>query len=235
MLNYYHLLCIHPTASRSDIQAALDKQQSLGKLPPATLKLAADTLLSPENRQVYDAQLSALPEMNQSYAMAAEDLATANGPMVTKQPLNLVDNAEIHAESQADNIVIYHNIRRPETNSRRFSMVKIKHTIMTSPIIWLLIAVLVFKLIAMATQKSDFDVAEQHCIAAIQQQLTYPNSLHIFAEDDVKRPWKHRRTEYPVTIQYAAQQTFNDTQRYRAECVYNSESQRLTDVRIAPM
>ena len=61
MLNYYHLLCIHPTASRSDIQAALDKQQALGKLPPATLKLAADTLLSPENRQVYDAQLSALP------------------------------------------------------------------------------------------------------------------------------------------------------------------------------
>ena len=43
MLNYYHVLCIAPTASRSDIEAALAKQHALGKLPPATLKLAADT------------------------------------------------------------------------------------------------------------------------------------------------------------------------------------------------
>ena len=75
MLNYYHVLCISPTASRSDIEAALAKQHALGKLPPATLKLAADTLLTPESREVYDAKLASLPEMNQAYALSADDLA----------------------------------------------------------------------------------------------------------------------------------------------------------------
>ena len=231
MLNYYHLLCIHPTASRADIEIALTKQHALGKLPPATLKLVADTLLTPESREVYDAKLASLPEMNQAYALSADDLAL-NTPTTTHP-------AAAHAASNSDepeetdhSITLYDNIRPPETNSRAFSMAKVKHTIMTSPVIWLLFAVLFFKLFSMATQGTDFDVAEEHCIAAIQKQLTYPNSLKITPTEPKEQAWRHRQTEFPVSIHYTAEPMANTTQAYRADCVYDAQNKSLSKIDI---
>ena len=226
MLNYYHLLCIHPTASRADIEIALDKQHALGKLPPATLKLAADTLLTPESREVYDAKLASLPEMNQAYALSADDLAL-------KTPTTAAHAAANSDESQETDhsITLYDNIRLPETNSRAFSMAKVKHTIMISPVIWLLFAVLFFKLFSMATQESDHDKAEAMCISAIQAQLPYPDSLSI-KPNDAEYPWRHHQTEFPVSIHYIAQATPNTTQSYRADCVYDAKSKSLTHVNI---
>ena len=230
MLNYYHLLCIHPTASRADIEIALAKQHALGKLPPATLKLAADTLLTPESREVYDAKLASLPEMNQAYALSTEDLAL-------KETVGTLHAARETADSdipeETDNsITLYNNIRPPETNSRAFSMAKVKHTIMTSPVIWLLFAILMFKLFGMANQGTDFDVAEEHCIAAIQKQLTYPNSLKITPTESKEHAWRHRQTEFPVSVHYTAEPMANTTQAYRADCVYDAQNKSLSKIDI---
>ena len=230
MLNYYHLLCIHPTASRADIEIALAKQYALGKLPPATLKLAADTLLTPESREVYDAKLASLPEMNQAYALSADDLAlkeTVSTPHIARETAN----SDIPEETD-NSITLYDNIRLPETNSRAFSMAKVKHTIMTSPVIWLLFAVLFFKLFNMANQGTDFDVAEERCIATIQKQLTYPNSLKITPKEPQEHAWRHRQTEFPVSIHYTAEPIANTTQAYRADCVYDAKSKSLTHINI---
>ena len=229
MLNYYHVLCIAPTASRSDIEAALAKQHALGKLPPATLKLAADTLLTPESREVYDAKLASLPEMNQAYALSADDLAL-------KTPTTAAHTAANSDESQETDhsITLYDNIRLPETNSRAFSMAKVKHTIMTSPVIWVLFAILFFKLFSMATQESDHDKAEAMCIQAIQAQLPYPNSLSI-KPNDAEYPWRHRQTEFPVSIHYITQAAPNTTQSYRADCVYDAKQKSLVDFQVIPL
>ena len=232
MLNYYHVLCIAPTASRSDIEAALAKQHALGKLPPATLKLAADTLLTPESREVYDAKLASLPEMNQAYALSADDLAL-NTSAATPPVARAAANNDVPEE--ADNsITLYDNIRLPETNSRAFSMAKVKQTIITSPVIWLLFAVLFFKLFSMATQESDHDKAEAMCISAIQAQLPYPDSLSI-KPIDAEYPWRHRQTEFPVSIHYIAQAAPNTTQSYRADCVYDAKQKSLVDFQVIPL
>ena len=232
MLNYYHVLCIAPTASRSDIEAALAKQHALGKLPPATLKLAADTLLTPESREVYDAKLASLPEMNQAYALSADDLAlktSAATPPVARAAANN------DVPEEADNsITLYDNIRLPETNSRAFSMAKVKQTIITSPVIWLLFAVLFFKLFSMATQESDHDKAEAMCISAIQAQLPYPDSLSIKPHEP-EYPWKHRQIEFPVAVYYVAQPVPNTTQSYRADCVYNAKQKSLVNFHVIPL
>ena len=231
MLNYYHLLCIHPTASRADIEIALAKQLALGKLPPATLKLAADTLLTPASREVYDAKLANLPEMNQAYALSADDLAL-------KTPINTPsaaarETADSDIPEETDNsITLYNNIRLPETNSRAFSMAKVKHTIMTSPVIWLLFAILIFKLFGMVNQGTDFDVAEERCIAAIQKQLTYPNSLKITPTEPKEHAWRHRQTEFPVSVHYTAEPMANTTQTYRADCVYDAQNKSLSKIDI---
>ena len=233
MLNYYHLLCIHPTASRADIEIALAKQLALGKLPPATLKLAADTLLTPASREVYDAKLANLPEMNQAYALSADDLAL-------KTPINTPsaaarETADSDIPEETDNsITLYNNIRLPETNSRAFSMAKVKQTIITSPVIWLLFAVLFFKLFSMATQESDHDKAEAMCISAIQAQLPYPDSLSI-KPNDAEYPWRHRQTEFPVSIHYITQTAPNSTQSYRADCVYDAVQEKLIKTNISKL
>ena len=232
MLNYYHLLCIHPTASRADIEIALAKQHALGKLPPATLKLAADTLLTPESREVYDAKLASLPEMNQAYALSADDLALKT-PTTTPPPAREAINNDVPEETDHC-ITLYDDIRLPETNSKAFSMAKVKHTIMTSPVIWLLFAVLFFKLFSMATQESDHDKAEAMCIQAIQAQLPYPNSLSI-KPNDAEYPWRHRQTEFPVSIHYIAQAAPNTTQSYRADCVYDAKQKSLVDFQVIPL
>ena len=230
MLNYYHLLCIHPTASRADIEIALAKQHALGKLPPATLKLAADTLLTPESREVYDAKLASLPEMNQAYALSADDLALKT-PTTTPPPAREAINNDVPEETDHC-ITLYDNIRLPETNSKAFSMAKVKHTIMTSPVIWLLFAVLFFKLFSMATQGTDFDVAEERCISAIQKQLAYPNSLKITPTEPKEQAWRHRQTEFPVSIHYTAEPIANTTQTYRADCVYDAQNKSLSKIDI---
>ena len=231
MLNYYHLLCIHPTASRADIEIALAKQHALGKLPPATLKLAADTLLTPESRELHDAKLASLPEMNQAYALSADDLAL-NTPTTTPPPAaHEAVNNDVSEETD-HSITLYDNIRLPETNSRAFSMAKVKHTIMTSPVIWLLFAILMFKLFGMANQGTDFDVAEERCITAIQKQLTYPNSLKITPTEPKEHAWRHRQTEFPVSVHYTAEPIANTTQAYRADCVYDAKSKSLTHINI---
>ena len=229
MLNYYHVLCISPTASRSDIEAALAKQHALGKLPPATLKLAADTLLTPESREVYDAKLASLPEMNQAYALSADDLSLKT-PTTTPPDAREAANSDVSGDID-NSITLYDNIRLPETNSRAFSMAKVKHTIMTSPVIWLLFAVLFFKLFSMATQESEHDQAEAMCISAIQAQLPYPDSLRI-KPNDAEYPWRHRQTEFPVSIHYIAQAAPNTTLSYRADCVYDAKSKSLTSINI---
>ena len=230
MLNYYHLLCIHPTASRADIEIALAKQHALGKLPPATLKLAADTLLTPASREVYDAKLTSLPEMNQAYALCADDLAlkeTVSTPHAARETAN----GNIPEETD-NSITLYDNIRLPETNSRAFSMAKVKHTIMTSPVIWLLFAILMFKLFGMTAQGTDFNMAEERCIAAIQKQLTYPNSLKITPTEPKEHAWRHRQTEFPVSVHYTAEPMVNTTQAYRADCVYNAQNKSLSKIDI---
>ena len=230
MLNYYHLLCIHPTASRADIEIALAKQYALGKLPAATLKLAADTLLTPESREVYDAKLASLPEMNQAYALSADDLAlkeTVSTPHIARETAN----SDIPEETD-NSITLYDNIRLPETNSRAFSMAKVKHTIMSSPIIWLLFGILMFKFFGMANQGTGFDVAEERCIAAIQKQLTYPNSLKITPTEPKEHAWRHRQTEFPVSVHYTAEPMANTTQAYRADCVYDAQNKSLSKIDI---
>lgn len=233
MLNYYHVLCIAPTASRSDIEAALAKQHALGKLPPATLKLAADTLLTPESREVYDAKLASLPEMNQAYALSADDLALKTPTTTPPAAARAAANSD-EPEETDHSITLYDNIRLPETNSRAFSMAKVKHTIMTSPVIWVLFAILFFKLFSMATQESDHDKAEAMCIQAIQAQLPYPESLSI-KPNDAEYPWRHRQTEFPVSIHYIAQATPNTTQSYRADCVYDAKQKSLVDFQVIPL
>ena len=231
MLNYYHLLCIHPTASRADIEIALAKQHALGKLPPATLKLAADTLLTPESREVYDAKLASLPEMNQAYALSADDLALNTPTTTPPAAARAAANNDVQEETD-HSITLYDNIRPPETNSRAFSMAKVKHAIMTSPVIWLLFAVLFFKLFSMANQGTDFDVAEERCIAAIEKQLTYPNSLKITPTEPKEHAWRHRQTEFPVSVHYTAEPMANTTQAYRADCVYDAQNKSLSKIDI---
>ena len=230
MLNYYHLLCIHPTASRADIEIALAKQHALGKLPPATLKLAADTLLTPASREVYDAKLASLPEMNQTYALSADDLALKT-PITTSPATHETADSDIPEETD-NSITLYDNIRLPETNSRAFSMAKVKHTIMTSPVIWLLFAILMFKLFGMTAQGTDFNMAEERCIAAIQKQLTYPNSLKITPTEPKEHAWRHRQTEFPVSVHYTAEPIANTTQAYRADCVYDAQNKSLSKIDI---
>ena len=233
MLNYYHVLCIAPTASRSDIEAALAKQHALGKLPPATLKLAADTLLTPESREVYDAKLASLPEMNQAYALSADDLALKTSAATPPAAARAAANNDVPEE--ADNsITLYDNIRLPETNSRAFSMAKVKHTIMTSPVIWLLFGILILKLITMVTQESEYDKAEELCIRAVQAQLTYPDSMSIKPHEP-EYPWKHRLIEFPVAVYYVAQPVPNTTQSYRADCVYNAKQKSLVNFQVIPL
>ena len=240
MLNYYHVLCISPTASRSDIEAALAKQRALGKLPAATLRLAADTLLSPACRQVYDDQLARLPEMNQAYALSADDLAMNQHESKLASSNRGASNAPPHqaasdASSEADNsITLYNDIRLPKTPSKAFSMAKVKHTIMTSPVIWLLFGILILKLIAMATQKSEYDKAEELCIEAIQAQLAYPDSLSIKPHEP-EYPWKHRQIEFPVAVYYVAQPVPNTTQSYSADCVYNAKQKSLVNFQVVPL
>ena len=148
MLNYYQLLNLAPTASRSDIEAALDKQYALGTLPPAALKLVADVLLSVENRQLYDEKLSTLPEMNQEYALASEELALSHSPSAPTTPSSQElpyqeppRRTTVDETANEDAVLVYQPIRQPDAHSRTFSMAKVKHTIMTSPLIWLLFAV----------------------------------------------------------------------------------------------
>ena len=113
-------------------------------------------------------------------------------------------------------------------------MAKVKHTIMTSPVIWVLFAVLFFKLFSMATQESDHDKAEAMCIQAIQAQLPYPNSLSI-KPNNAEYPWRHRQTEFPVSIHYIAQAAPNTTQSYRADCVYDAKQKSLVDFQVIPL
>ena len=110
-------------------------------------------------------------------------------------------------------------------------MAKVKHTIMTSPVIWLLFAVLFFKLFSMATQESDHDKAEELCINAIHAQLPYPDSLRI-KPNAAEYPWRHRQTEFPVSVHYIAQAAPNTTQSYRADCVYDAKSKSLVSINI---
>ena len=233
MLNYYHVLCIAPTASRSDIEAALAKQHALGKLPPATLKLAADTLLTPESREVYDAKLASLPEMNQAYALSADDLALKTPTTTPPAAARAAANSD-EPEETDHSITLYDNIRLPETNSRAFSMAKVKHTIMTSPVIWLLFGILILKLITMVTQESEYDKAEELCIRAVQAQLTYPDSMSIKPHEP-EYPWKHRLIEFPVAVYYVAQPVPNTTQSYRADCVYNAKQKSLVNFQVIPL
>ena len=84
----------------------------------------------------------------------------------------------------------------------------------------------------MANQGTDFDVAEERCIAAIQKQLTYPNSLKITPTEPKEHAWRHRQTEFPLSVHYTAEPMANTTQAYRADCVYDAKSKSLTHINI---
>ena len=171
--------------------------------------------------------------MNQAYALSADDLALKTPTTTPPAAARAAANSD-EPEETDHSITLYDNIRLPETNSRAFSMAKVKHTIMTSPVIWLLFAVLFFKLFSMATQESDHDQAEAMCISAIQAQLPYPDSLSI-KPIDAEYPWRHRQTEFPVSIHYIAQAAPNTTQSYRADCVYDAKQKSLVDFQVIPL
>ena len=236
MLNYYHLLCIHPSASRSDIQAALDKQQVLGKLPPATLKLAADTLLSPENRQAYDAQLSALPEMNQTYAQDTNEWRTdtPTDSVSAYAQGNSSVTATIEDIEANDGVTLYNNIRRPDTPARAFSLAKMRENIIKSPLTWFIVALMVYALYYRINSAQALPrQATAACLEAIHAKLPQPDGFKQSPEQSQRQfVLSTQEDRLLVVIHYSATLPNQQAQNYSAQCIYDATTQTLSDISI---
>ncbi|UOO88901.1 hypothetical protein LVJ82_15800 [Vitreoscilla massiliensis] len=236
MLNYYHLLCLHPSASRSDIQAALDKQQALGKLPPATLKLAANALLSPENRQIYDAQLAALPEMQQTYAQDTSEWradAASNSVSAYAQGQSAAATAA-EEQDDSDGVTLYHNIRRPDTPARAFSLAKMRENILKSPLTWFVLALLLYGAYQHITAATALpQQAQAACLEAIHAQLPQPDSFQqSAAQRERQLVWSTQEDIVLVSIHYSATAPKQQPSHYAAHCIYDGVNASLSDISI---
>lgn len=225
MANLYLLLCVPNNASSADIQAAIAKQQQLGRIPAASLKLAAECLLNPERRAQYDAQLGG-EDPSVGMAQSAEELAMV---AATPAPQSLSRTELAAHHDNTDDVVVYTGFKRPETLAKAVSMTKTADKILWSP--WFLLVVLlgVFALFKPTPQQAFFDMAESECMAAIKKQLTYPDRFQAIANEPPRvQAWRHGKTEYEVHLDYIAEPVYNSPQPYTARCLYNSKQKQLT-------
>ena len=107
MPSHYEQLAISPYASSQEIETALAQQHQLGDIPAPVLVLIAATLLSEQQRQIYDQQLMALDNLSH----APNSIESSLDTHTSHYPASAAAVPPLNEPANNDGIVFYDGIQ----------------------------------------------------------------------------------------------------------------------------